>query len=560
MMKKEYYSRYFLISAAKRVLFRALPERLIALLRLLFSIFALIAVYVDPTSPTKYVDEIYIIFTLYAIYAAGLIWVASAVGFRFVLQLVIHGIDIAALSVAVLLTDGLGSPFFTFYTFTLFTATMRWGWRGALSTAAVLAVLFFAISWEDLEFSLSKDSQSNILIMRGSYLFVAAAMLGYFGAYMDRSRRRLARLAAWPLENSQGGAFSPLGPLRHAANVLGAGMVLVVWWDKITLRKHIAYWSNNAANFAEIETLEPWDQLILHDRSARYFSSELVAKEICCALDKLIASVSQEIDQTPLGKQRSFAFAPIQTKRFRGGVVIVDPDHDSEDIVSLGEIVAVRIGGDLERDVLTREVAEVAMAKERERVARDMHDSVLQDLTAAGLILKSALARLPRSQSASLEEVSWLLANQQRRIRAFVEQNGADATSPSLLLAEKLNVLLRTLERQWKCRLHATVEPAQLNLPGSLALNIYQLVSEATANAVRHGKATSISVDIRQSADDFCIDIQDDGIGMPTAKGGAIAAEPSSIRRRVSDLDGALDIQSAPGRTHLAIRIPYVHN
>lgn len=559
-MNSTYVPIVSLYSAAKGVLFRSLPERLIAFLRLIFSVFALVAIYIDPTNPATYVEEIYILFSLYVIYSAILTYVSSSINFRFPLQLIIHCTDIAALSVAVLLTDGLGSPFFTFYTFTLFTATMRWGWRGAFSTAAVLAVLFVAISWEDLEFRLSKDSQSNILIMRGLYLFVSAAMLGYLGAYMDRSRRRLARLAAWPLESGAVGSSSPLGALRHATNVLGARWVLVVWWDEATQLKRVAYWSKAASGFAELDTFAPWEDLVLNSQKAEFFPSGVAAREMWHAIDALVSPLDQEARPGPAKpRQRSFAFAPLQSRHFRGGVLIGDLSYHGEDIVSLGEIVAIRISADLERDLLTREVAEAAMVQERERVARDMHDSVLQDLTAASLILKSALAQIPPGPSAALKEVSWLLANQQRRIRTFVERTSLDAAPAPQSLEEQLDLLLRTLERQWKCRLNATVAPPGLRLPGSLSLHVFQLISEAIANAARHGQASEVAIAISASDQHVSIRIRDDGTGMPTGNKGAVVAKPRSIRKRVADLDGTLDLSSIPGHTQLSIRIP-VHD
>lgn len=525
-------------------------------MRFLFSVFAILAVYIDPTQPAFYVDEVYILFALYVIYSAFLMYVSSVINFRFPLQMLIHCTDILALSLAVLFTDGLGSPFFTFYTFTLFTATMRWGWRGAFSTAAVLAVLFFGISWEDLELRLSKDSQSNILIMRGLYLFVAAAMLGYFGAYMDRSRRRLARLAAWPLEGSIGG-FSPIGPLRHAANVLGARIVLVIWWDGVTQLKRIAFWSHNVAGVTEAESSAPWGDLIQENAKARFFSTGAAAVEIWHALDQVVSPHHKEARQDNADtKHGSFAFAPLHSKIFQGGIFIVDPLYHSEDIVSLGEIVAIRISADLERDALTREVAEAAMAQERVRVARDMHDSVLQDLTAASLMLKSAMTQLQGQDMKSLKEVGWLLANQQRRIRTFVERTNFDAASAPQFLTAKLDVLLQTLERQWKCKLKRTIAPPDLQLAGSLSLDVFQLICEAIANAARHGKAKEIDIDIKGSVGELSILVQDDGVGMPINDDGAIVVEPRSILKRVVDLKGTLNLSNTPAGTQLLIRIP----
>ena len=174
--------KFLSLSNGKNLLFGSLPDRLISLVRLLFSAFALLAIYLDPTRPAVYVEEVYGLLCCYVIFSVLMIYISSVRTFQFPVQIVIHLIDIAIPSLAVFLTDGVDSPFFTIFSFTLFTATMRWGWRGAFSTATALAVLFIVVSWEDIEFNFGRDSHTNLLVMRGVYLFATAAMLGIVGA------------------------------------------------------------------------------------------------------------------------------------------------------------------------------------------------------------------------------------------------------------------------------------------------------------------------------------------------------------------------------------------
>lgn len=545
------------LSRLKDLLFGSQPERLIAFMRLLFSGFALFAVYIDPTRPEAYLDEVYDLLSGYVVYSMLMMYISSAWNISSPFQVLIHLMDILALSLAVFLTDGLDSPFFTFYTFTVFTATMRWGWRGAISTAIVLAVLFVGISWNDIEFRFSKDSRNNVLVMRAVYLLVTAAMLGYFGAYMERSRRRLSRLAAWPIEESTTGAPSPAGSLRHASNVLGARFVLVVWGEPATPRKRIAYWSRRATAIWEVEASAPWVDFVSHLGRASFFQVDATGRTAWQhSLDRLVARIDHEGGDQAADAPRSYALAPFQSPRFSGCIVVIDPRYHSEDIVSLAEIVAVRIGADLERDALTREVAEAAMVQERVRLARDMHDSVLQDLTAASLMLKSATAHVGKELNAPLKEIGWLLANQQRRIRTFIEDTNSGASATPQLLSEQLDVLLSTLERQWQCKLIRTIAPPDLRLGGSISSEIFQLICEATANAVRHGKAKRVSLEIAGTDDGLQIRIEDDGTGLPIDAAGSFLKEPLSIRKRVAELNGTLNLGSTTLGTRLSVRIP----
>lgn len=543
------------LTPLKDLLFGSRPERLIAFSRLLFSCFALFAVYIDPTKPDSFVDEIYELLGVYIVYSSVLLYISSIRSINFTTQLLIHFVDIFVLTTAVYLTDILDSPFFTFYTFTVFTATMRWGWKGALSTAAVLAVLFIALSWDQIEFRFYRDSRMNILIMRGVYLFVTAAMLGYFGAYMDRSGKRLSRLAAWPIEDS---VLGTTGPLRHASNVLGARLILVLWWDNATRSKRIAFWSPNANAISEVDTPSPWVAFIARQERARFFS--LDAKR--CddwqpSQEDLAFPIDRHHENGSCELPSSYALAPFRSLHFSGCVVVIDPKYHSEDIVSLTEIVAVRIGADLERDALTREVAEAAIAQERVRVARDMHDSVLQDLTAASLMLKSTMAHVSHDLSGPLQEIGWLLASQQRRIRKFIEGTIDGVIVTPQLLSEQLHVLLATLERQWRCQLRAKIAPSDLSLVGEISTEIFQLICEATANAVRHGKATRLTVDITKVDTVLQVCIEDNGVGLATDEAGMVLVEPISIRKRVADMNGTLTCRSTIVGAQLSIRIPF---
>src|SRR3546814_12463910 len=66
------------------------------------------------------------------------------------------------------------------------------------------------------------ESELNIFVTRSAYFAVAATMLGYFGAYRERSRQRLAQLADWPFDAIAGNRQHWLGSLfQHAADVLG---------------------------------------------------------------------------------------------------------------------------------------------------------------------------------------------------------------------------------------------------------------------------------------------------------------------------------------------------
>jgi signal transduction histidine kinase len=233
-------------------------------------------------------------------------------------------------------------------------------------------------------------------------------------------------------------------------------------------------------------------------------------------------------------------------------VFVLDPRHRSEDIVPLTRIVASRIASELEQRVLTGELAQSAISQERMRLARDMHDSVLQDLTAASLLLKMISDRMPGKLVEPLKEARWLLANQQRRIRNFVSETSGKPATGCEPLGGNLDSLVSMLRRQWQCKMMARVSPPDLQVGSALSAEIFQLVCEATANAVRHGGATQINVQFARMLDNFRLEISDNGTGMPADK----TMEPESIKKRVTALNGKLLLSSSEAGVQLSIDLP----
>lgn len=545
--------RIFHLRRMGDLFFASQTEVLIGFARLVFSCFALLAVYLDPTRPRAYLDETYELLWLYLLYSVVILFISRYHTYGKYEKIATHLIDIFALSILIHLTDGLESPFFSFYTFSLFTATMRWRWRGSMATVAILGFLLLIASWEDIEIEFNRDSQLNLLVMRAAYLFVAGGLLGYFGAYMERSRVRLAKLADWPLE---GKALLddplPTNALAHAAQVLGSPQVLVYWQDPDGREGKLASWSSEIQGINSVASIARHSSQLpeLVDRAVFYpIDNPTGARRLLYVFSLLKGFQSPDEPRKP----RSYSAAPFRSTHYQGCVFVLDPQYHSEDIVPLTRIVAVRIVSELERRILTKELAESAISGERMRLSRDMHDSVLQDLAAASLLLKMISDRMPGKMAGPLKEARWLLTNQQRRIRNFItETSSTSAEAERKPLGGNLESLVGMLQRQWQCEMTAQVSPPDLQVERSLSAEIFQLVCEATANAVRHGGATRITVQIARILDNFRLEIADNGTGMPTGK----TIEPQSIKKRVTALGGKLLMLTSGSGVQLSIDLP----
>ena len=220
---------------------------------------------------------------------------------------------------------------------------------------------------------------------------------------------------------------------------------------------------------------------------------------------------------------------------------------------------------ELDRQILQRQTEEAAAARERIRLTRDLHDGILQSLTAARFQLK-LLTDGQRDEDAQsrLDTIKQLLNNEQIRIRDFVRQTlpKSDAGT-DLLLSRDLRRVISELGELWECTISFSVDPKDASVSAKLGAHLSLMLAEAISNAVRHGEASTIRVGMRKTNEHLAIEIQDNGHGIT---GSACtddnkepvdaALGPVSLRGRVAELGGSLDVRSSPRGTELQIRMP----
>jgi hypothetical protein len=166
-----------------------------------------------------------LIYTMYALVAALVAWRSPVPRARW--RLFSHALDLVLFSVFVSLTEGPASPFFLYFVFSLFCATLRFSVRGILATGIAAMGIYGAMAvvamYGDPGFELSR------VLIREAYLGVIATLLVYLGAFHQRVRREMSSLAAWPRE--VGGNVEALlrGTLAHAASVMNSRHVILVW-------------------------------------------------------------------------------------------------------------------------------------------------------------------------------------------------------------------------------------------------------------------------------------------------------------------------------------------
>lgn len=190
-----------------------------------------------------------------------------------------------------------------------------------------------------------------------------------------------------------------------------------------------------------------------------------------------------------------------------------------------------------------RELARLELLEERERIAKELHDGVIQSLFAVGMGLQGTAAATDDS------EVSRRLENAVEEIDRAIRdlRNYIFGLRPGILADRHLGQALQQLATEFQAKTEVLtivdVDPALASALASKAPDIVQLAHEALSNVGRHAKATTCRVSLRRRGDDAVLEIDDDGSGFDTA-GPRSGMGLSNLESRVQGLGGSFTIES----------------
>lgn len=528
------------------------PGQIVAHSRFALASFALAAIYVDPSQPSRFANLAYGILAVYVAYAAIVAFVSGMISTGKRWALASHFIDVAIFSLLMYLTDGPTSPFFVFFTFAIVSGALHWGWAGAIGTAGALTILFLATGYEQF---IIPDGDVNRVIMRVAYLVVTGVLLGYFGAYRQRSGQRLARLAQWPQSAGGSGDNPPLeASLCHAGEVLQAERILVLWEKESQPGICFSHWSGMEYTEDRWITESVQSLVSAELRDTAFMGADPLGSSAFTGSARI--RVGRPILYPGLVSSFAiglFATAPFQAMGFSGRIFVLAPHALTPDILALTEIVAGRIRIEFEHFAMREEIAKSSAALARSRLARDMHDTILQDLTATGFALKAKAETVPPSARSGFDLAVRTISDQQKRIREFVaEIDRKPGAGFDEDVSGALQQTVRYLENRWHCSISLTLDPAGMVLGADIVKWAQLVLSEAVANAVRHGKASGISIAVT-ACDGLKIEVRDNGL---SGAGTGTELQPHSLNRRAEEYGGSCRLVFAENGATLLIEIP----
>jgi signal transduction histidine kinase len=205
------------------------------------------------------------------------------------------------------------------------------------------------------------------------------------------------------------------------------------------------------------------------------------------------------------------------------------------------------------------------LARERERIGRDLHDGIIQSIYAAGLHLDEASVALDPAAEVPRARIRTVLGELERisnDIRATIfDLRGAGLET--LDAEEIVRSVADELRANTLVELQLDVEGAwEPRLTPEQAAQLHQIVHEAFSNVLRHAKARRVGVRLACSKGSFQLEIRDDGAGFvpevvtDASRAGSVHGLPN-MRRRAELLNATLTVRSAPGRgTELSLTMP----
>ncbi len=223
---------------------------------------------------------------------------------------------------------------------------------------------------------------------------------------------------------------------------------------------------------------------------------------------------------------------------------------DLEVGIDLGERISVALA-------LARARADqqrVVVLEDRGRIARDLHDHVIQDLFGTGLELQSLAPTLAGSDRTRLDEAVTRIDRVIAQIRKIVFALTPPADSKLATVRHRVLDISADASKALPSPVNVSFAgPVDLFVTGALADEVTAVVRELLSNVVKHSGAADVEVTLTVDATDIRVDVNDDGIGIPPDPHRSGLA---NLTARAASLNGAMDVTSSANGTRIRWHVP----
>lgn len=256
----------------------------------------------------------------------------------------------------------------------------------------------------------------------------------------------------------------------------------------------------------------------------------------------------------------------------KGNLTLSMPELGDDELGRLGEQLG-RISGKWENQVTTlqrlsthnaqlAEQARVsAITDERQRLARELHDAVSQQLfaismtaTAVGRTLEKDFDKAQR-QIALIEEMSAVAQSEMRALLLHLRPVYLEGKG----LEQGLQELIKELKVKVPIEILFEMDP-EVHLLKGVENHFFRIVQEAISNTLRHAKANKLEIRLHRRGDTVRMSLRDDGIGFEMDESKKTSYGLSNMQERIVETGGSIQFITAPGKgTRIEITVPLVN-
>ena len=235
-----------------------------------------------------------------------------------------------------------------------------------------------------------------------------------------------------------------------------------------------------------------------------------------------------------------------------GAVELDDPTHED------AAAIAQRVFESACDEMMVRNSLDlahvIAGARERERLQRELHDSVLQALASIRYQVAPVLNGTIEDPFPVLANVDRIAKDQIGTIRWII--NPVEDDEDFAYLPETLSMVVRSLAEQWGIRCELRVEDGNCATSAMIGRELSFAVREIVANAVRHAGAHAVEFSLQPAGNRIALHVTDDGVPNLARLGSTGAVQSRSLMRRVQALGGEVYLRNIGGRTMIQITVP----
>jgi signal transduction histidine kinase len=533
----------------------------------------------------EFIAALLLAYCAHSLALMGALWFRTKSAFK--ISGLVHTSDLLWPTLISLFTNGPNSPFFLYFMFALLGAAFRWGMGEALLTAVIAVAAMTAdseiLTWRWMAQNFGSHFDANGFVVRIVYMVIFALLIGYLADSEKRRRAEALSIAQVSAEvRVDAGLKGTLqAVLTEVLNLFGARQLLLVAGDpeggranlwrveRLDSEPDVVFswghleedeWHKYAFEFPEPAVIGAWRKG--HQRNAIALDRDGARiREPKCVLPREFLKehhfdlmLSAGASFSPDVSARLFLFEP----RLGGG---------TEEQLRFLQQLTNQVSPAVYNVYILRRLRTRAASVERGRVARELHDGVVQSLHAIAFRLY-AMRTSPLVDSMEckqeLGDIQELVQNETTSLRTLIHQLKPVDFDPRHLV-DFLAGMIERYRYETGIAAKFVCDVGDLTLRPQACREIAGIVQEALANVQKHSGAENVLVRLGAEAGRWILTVEDDGRGfafsgkLSQSELEKIRGGPLVIKERVRSLGGELTIESKPSQgARLVITFPQV--